>query len=202
MSKRLSLSSALCCVAVTSTCSPRGGAAVPHSSVPLARLTVQKIERKKKKVVEPLQKRGSFWMLLLEIRCSLCGLWREQAGSASAGFRGEWSWAHNFSPVLLLLLLLLLEFPLGFSSCDKNELDFTSSTNMYSVALLLMLAVRIYADSMEGPTGKRRKKPPNKCVSVFLEAGKRTVRICTAPRRYKVDCQGFKVALPLQSRHI
>lgn len=34
---------------------------------------------------------------------------------------------------------------------------------MYSAALLLMLAVRIYADSMEGPTGKRRKK---KCLDL------------------------------------
>lgn len=37
-----------------------------------------------------------------------------------------------------------------------NELDFTSSANMYSAALLLMLAVRVYADSMEGPTGKKK----------------------------------------------
>ncbi len=50
----------------------------------------------------------------------------------------------------------------------QNELDFTSSANMYSAALLLMLAVRIYADSMEGPTGKRRKK---KCLPVWIWRG-------------------------------
>lgn len=38
---------------------------------------------------------------------------------------------------------------------NKNVLDFNSPANMYSAALLLMLAVRIYADSMEGPTGNR-----------------------------------------------
>lgn len=88
----------------------------PQTRIPASRLLAWHCKKSSGAVTE----RGSFWMLLLEIRCSLCGLWREQAGSASAGgFSDEWSWAHNFSPVLPPLLLL--EFPLGFSSCDKTS---------------------------------------------------------------------------------
>lgn len=66
----------------------------------------------------------SFWTLELEIRCSLCGLWREQAGSASAaGFSDEWSQAHNFFPVLLSLPPLL-DFSVGFFFLRQNVLDF------------------------------------------------------------------------------
>lgn len=142
-----------------STSSPHGGAAGPHSCVPLARLTVGK----KKKVVEPLEEKGGLFLNALA-RDQMLPVQAVEEPSRQRFFRGEFSdersWAHNFSPVLLSLLQLL-EFSVGFSSCDKekkNVLDFTSPANMYSAALLLMLAVRIYADSMEGPTGKRRRK--------------------------------------------
>lgn len=82
----------------------------------------------------------------------------EGAGSASAGgFSDEWE-----------LSAQLLSSPPATAAAAgvvsrifflwQDELDFTSSANMYSAALLLMLSVGIYADSMEGPTGKRCKK--------------------------------------------
>lgn len=163
-------------VKVRSPSWPRGGAADPHSCVPLVRLTVQKVaeplQAKKEEVGgEALFERFS---LKWDAPCAGCGGSR-QAGSASAGgFSDDWSRAHNFSPVLLSLPPLP-DFPVGFSSCDKTSWTFkkiffffftSSSANMYSAALLLMLAVRIYADSMEGPTGKRRKTEMFACLGL------------------------------------
>lgn len=85
---------------------------------------------------------------------------------------------------------LLLEFSWGL----RTETSWTLllSANMYSAALLLMLAVRIYADSMEGPTGKNKKER------------RRDVRLrLTSPLRvaaFKVDPRGLKSLFPYKLR--
>lgn len=64
---------------------------------------------------------------------------------------------------------------------------------MYSAALLLMLAVRIHADSMEGPTGKRRNEKKRK---IFGFGERAPVNLLTRRegegRWFKVDYQGLK----------
>ena len=56
------------------------------------------------------------------------------------------SGVENFHPALPELLP-------GFLS-DKPAGLLVAAANMYSALCLLMLTVKIYADSMEGPTGK------------------------------------------------
>lgn len=146
-------------VAVRSSCSPL----LRHMEAPQSRIHASPLVlawrlQKKKYRSRSRRKGGLFLNALAPTSDAPCAGWggSRQAGSASSYRRIQRGAHYFFSPVptLLLLLPLLLDFSLGFSSCDK--LDFTSSCqNMYSAALLLMLAVRIYADSMEGPTGKK-----------------------------------------------
>ena len=75
---------------------------------------------------------------------------------------------------------------------------------MYSAALLLMLAVRIYADSMEGPTGKNKTKNKNKKKRKEGEMFARTSPLQDGVAVYKVDAWGFKAALflPVAGVHV
>ncbi|MEQ2215988.1 hypothetical protein XENOCAPTIV_009014 [Xenoophorus captivus] len=52
---------------------------------------------------------------------------------------------------------LTQHFSPGFASCDEPDWTMLLSrpADMYSAALLLMLAVRICADGVERPTGKQ-----------------------------------------------
>lgn len=185
-------------VEVRSPSWPRGGAADPHSCVPLARLTVQK-------VAEPLQKRkkrggggGLFlnalvWDQMLPVRAV--------EGADSSFCRGIQRW---LEPSAQLLSSPAVAASAAGLSCRifflwQNELDFfctSSSANMYSAALLLMLAVRIHADSMEGPTGKRRNEKKERNVCLFGFGERAPVNLLTRRegegRWFKVDYQGLK----------
>lgn len=133
---------------------PRGGAADPRSGVPLARLTVQK-------VAEPLLKKGGGWWnwgapfecfsLKSDAPCAGCG---EKQSALLRGESAANGSERTTSPQSLRCCWSFLE---DFRPVTKGAGLYTSSTaNMYSAAVLLMLAVRTFADSMDAPTGKRR----------------------------------------------